>query len=99
MVPEILPIVFKKYMNKSITPFPATLEFVSNGIQTKLIYKLVAQSEHSGNMMGGHYWAICQRKSDWQTLNDLSVSSGQAGPTINTYMIFYHYAKSEIFTI
>lgn len=95
MIPEILPVVFKKYTHKSITPFPATLEFVSIGSQTKLVYKLVAQSEHSGNMSGGHYWAVCQRKSNWQTLNDSQVSTGHAGPTLSTYMVFYHYAKSE----
>lgn len=94
MIPEILPVVFKKYTHKSITPFPATLEFVSKGSQTKLIYKLVAQSEHSGTMMGGHYWAVGLRKSGWQTLNDSSVSQGRAGPTLSTYMVFYHYTGS-----
>lgn len=91
MIPEILPVVFKKYTHKSITPFPATLEFATLGNNGKLVYKLVAQSEHSGTMMGGHYWAICQRKGKWQRLNDLSVSDGNAGPTMNTYMVFYHY--------
>ena len=91
MIPEILPVVFKKYTHKSITPFPATLEFVAKGSSKKLIYTLVAQSEHSGTMMGGHYWAVCKRKDGWQTLNDSSVSTGQAGPTISTYMVFYHY--------
>ncbi len=91
MIPEILPVVFKKYTHKSITPFPATLEFVAKGSDRKLIYKLVAQSEHSGTMMGGHYWAVCQRRSKWQVLNDSSVADGRAGPTMSTYMVFYHY--------
>ncbi len=92
MIPEILPVVFKKYTHKSVTPFPATLEFAAKGSSRKLIYRLVAQSEHSGTMMGGHYWAVCQRKGKWQTLNDSSVSDGRAGPTMSTYMVFYHYA-------
>jgi len=90
MAPEILPVVFKKYAEKSLTPFPAQLEFATSQ-NTKLVYKLVAQSEHSGNAAGGHYWAVCKRKSGWKTLNDSSVSDGQPGPTLNTYMIFYHY--------
>jgi len=91
MIPEILPVVFKKYITKTITPFPAMLEFKAKGGK-KLIYKLVAQSEHSGNMMGGHYWAVCLRQNGWQTLNDSSVSPGNAGPTLNTYMVFYHFS-------
>ncbi len=91
MVPEILPVVFKKYEEKTVTPFPAQLEFASNKSKTKLIYKLVAQSEHSGNAAGGHYWAVCKRKTGWCSLNDSSVSEGSPGPTLNTYMVFYHF--------
>jgi hypothetical protein len=98
MIPEILPVVFKKYSYKSETPFPAKLEFVSKGSTTKLVYRLVSQSEHSGTMVGGHYWAVSYRKNGWQTLNDSTVSPGRAGPTINTYMIFYHYAGEEALT-
>jgi ubiquitin C-terminal hydrolase len=96
MVPEILPVVFKKYANKVLTPFPAQLEFAATLSNTKLVYKLVAQSEHSGTASGGHYWSVCLRKSGWQMLNDSSVSSGHAGPTLNTYMVFYHYAGSVL---
>ena len=95
MIPEILPVVFKKYADKVITPFPARLEFATTN-NKKLVYILVAQSEHSGNTTGGHYWAVCKRKSGWATLNDSSVSEGQAGPTVNTYMIFYHYAGHSL---
>lgn len=93
MIPEILPIVFKKYMQKVITPFPATLEFLASGGKKKLIYKLVAQSEHAGNMGGGHYWAVCLRKNGWNILNDASVNAGAAGPTSNTYIIFYNFVN------
>ncbi len=95
MVPEILPVVFKKYLNKVLTPFPAKLEFLSRGGTRKLVYRLVAQSEHAGGMNGGHYWAVCQRKDQWNTLNDSSVNIGNAGPTENTYIIFYHFNHEE----
>jgi len=94
MIPEILPIVIKKYYEKKLTPFPAYLEFVSASKEKKLIYKLVAQSEHSGNMQGGHYWAIGLRADGWKLLNDSSVSDGTPGPTHNTYLLFYHYEKT-----
>jgi ubiquitin C-terminal hydrolase len=95
MVPEILPVMFKKYRNKELTPFPAKLEFMCRNGREKYIYGLVAQIEHSGSMEGGHYWAICLRKSGWFNLNDSSVSSSEPGPTVNTYMVFYHYMGTE----
>lgn len=91
MVPEILPVVIKKYYNKINTPFPAKLEFPAKGGTIKYIYELVAQSEHSGNMSGGHYWAICKRADGWKNLNDSSVSDGTPGPTESSYVIFYHF--------
>lgn len=95
MVPEILAITIKKYTEKKITPFPNKLEFIHKGNTKKLIYKLVAQSEHSGTMFGGHYWAVCLRSDGWKTLNDSSVGPGQPGPTINSYILFYHFEKYE----
>jgi ubiquitin C-terminal hydrolase len=91
MIPEIIPVVFKKYHGKVATPFPEKLEFMAKGGDKKLIYQLVAQSEHSGSMGGGHYWSVALRKSGWNTLNDGSVSPGNPGPTAQTYVIFYHY--------
>jgi ubiquitin C-terminal hydrolase len=91
MVPEILPILIKKYLRKTLTLFPATLEFLGKGNTKKYTYVLVAQSEHAGSMGGGHYWAICRRKDGWKTLNDTSVSPGSPGPTENTYILFYHF--------
>lgn len=91
MCPEILPIVIKKYDNKFLTPFTEKLEFPTNEGKCKLVYKLVAQVEHSGNRSGGHYWAVCQRKNGIAQLNDSSVTPSAFGPTMETYMLFYHY--------
>ena len=91
MIPEILPVLIKKYMKKQVTPFPSQLEFISRNATTKLVYKLVAQSEHAGTMSSGHYWAICERADGWKNLNDSSVSSGNPGPTANSYILFYHF--------
>jgi ubiquitin C-terminal hydrolase len=83
--------LYLKYRQKVVTPFPAKLEFFAKGGNKKYIYKLVAQSEHSGSMAGGHYWAICDRKDGWKVLNDSRVENHSAGPTENTYIIFYNY--------
>ena len=93
MVPEILPIVLKKYREKVMTDFPEFLEFPSSSSGTKLIYQLVAQCEHSGNQHGGHYWAICRRQQ-WYMFNDMHVSLVNYGPHPTTYMIWYCYLKT-----
>ncbi len=93
MIPEILPIVLKKYAAKSLITFPEYLYFGSKlDVGKQLQYKLVAQSEHFGSMNGGHYWAQALRSDGWYIINDSSyqkINSFQ--PTDNTYMLFYHY--------
>jgi ubiquitin C-terminal hydrolase len=96
MIPEIIPVVLKKYHEKVPTPFPAKLEFLAKGGAKKYVYKLVAQSEHSGSMNGGHYWATGLRSDGWKNLNDGGVADTTPGPTDNTYIIFYNYIGEEI---
>jgi ubiquitin C-terminal hydrolase len=99
MLPEIIAVVIKKYRDKCITTFPIQLEFNTIDGKKKLIYRLVAQSEHSGGMYGGHYWATCLRIENnqclWKTLNDSMVNNGNPGPTANTYLVFYHYFMTK----
>lgn len=90
MAPEIIPILFKKYKKKDNTQFPLELTIPNMENNILHLYKLVAQSEHSGNRNGGHYWAVCSRSDGWKNLNDNSVSDSNPGSTFNTYMIFYH---------
>lgn len=90
MVPEILAIAIKRYKSHEMTMFPETLEVPRLG-GSKMVYKLVAQSEHSGSMSGGHYWAIAKRADGWKNLNDTHTSDATPGPTANTYMLFYNY--------
>jgi hypothetical protein len=93
MVPEIIPILFKKYDRKILTNFPRHIYFTSIDKKYKLVYQLVAQSEHSGTISGGHYWAICLRKDGWKYLNDGSVSNIEQKPTESSYFIFYHFKE------
>jgi ubiquitin C-terminal hydrolase len=91
MIPEILPVVIKKYEEKVVTNFPAKLVFLAKGGTKKYHYDLVAQSEHSGSMSGGHYWAIVKRADGWFVTDDSSVRMSNYGPTTNSYLIFYHF--------
>ncbi len=93
VVPEIICAVIKKYERKEITPFDEKMYFNAPG-NKKLEYQLVAQSEHGGGIMGGHYWAICLRSDGWKKLNDSSVMNGKPGPTVYTYIVFYHYMRT-----
>lgn len=96
MIPEILPVLLKKYEEKTKTIFPLSMTFQNKSRTVKFHYDLVAQSEHSGNTNGGHYWAICQRSDGWRVLNDSCISDGQPGPTLESYVLFYHLIKIEI---
>ncbi len=93
MAPEIIPIVIKKYMRKILTPYPIELTFRSTlkGKKMLLVYKIVAISDHSGGMDGGHYWARCLRTDGWKELNDSSVSDSNPLPTVSSYILFYHF--------
>jgi ubiquitin C-terminal hydrolase len=93
MVPEVLVVLSKKYTaNKKLnifTDFPYQLTFDGKDGDT-LVYEAVSQIEHSGELNGGHYWAISKRKNGWFTLNDNNINSTKFKPTNNTYIVFYH---------
>lgn len=84
MVSEVLVVLLKKYQQKSLVEMPNNLKFGS------FRYELVAVSEHSGSMNGGHYWAKAMRAKGAFNLNDSSVSTDALKPTQNTYLLFYH---------
>jgi ubiquitin C-terminal hydrolase len=57
----------------------------------KMVYKAVAQIEHSGGIDSGHYYTICKRDGGWYILNDNSILETPGFlPTNNTYIVFYH---------
>lgn len=57
---EIIAIIFKKYMSKSLRYFPQEMEFTSRNGPLK--YRIVAQIEHFGTMAHGHYTCRALRR-------------------------------------
>ena len=89
MVSEVIIFLLKKYDSKWVLDLPK--EFSINGIDSRMTYKLIAVSEHSGTTSGGHYWANCERQGGAFNLNDNTESSiSSVSSSANTYMAWYH---------
>lgn len=96
MVPEIIIVVFKKYINvkengRWTTKYQNwTAEFPDTFSIGSFNYRLIAQNEHSGSMGSGHYWAKIRRAGKTLEANDTQLRNSEMGPTSNTYMAWYH---------
>lgn len=100
-VPPVLPVVFNQYARPSQHYFPSSFQLKSSS-NTLLVYRVVAQLEHSGSAQGGHYWARALRSPQTRArgepnvphvLNDMSCSSiGSLGPNPAVYIVLYHYS-------
>lgn len=101
-IPTILVINFNKYKHKKIFDFPKFIEYDNKSINKKYIYILISSTEQSGNQNSGHYIAKSTRKyfdsnsivNKTYKFNDISYQEHSIEPTINSYIIFYHYYNS-----
>ncbi len=68
--------------------FPMLFEKVENHTNT---YDLVGIGNHSGNLLGGHYWAYCRTGSQWIKADDQTISdiSWDSLVSLNAYYIVY----------
>jgi ubiquitin C-terminal hydrolase len=93
MVPEVLVVMSKKYTLEQkldvYTHFPKELMFTGCDANP-ILYEAVSQIEHYGGRHGGHYVAICRRKTGWFEFNDRMVVPSKFEPTKHTYIVFYH---------
>jgi hypothetical protein len=93
MIPEVLVAVFNLYEDRrgrAARYAPSRVPFPGVG-GTQLIYRQVAQVEHSGTRAGGHYIARGLRADgEAYHLNDTAATLSALGPTPNVYMVFYH---------
>ena len=93
MTPEIIICLFNAYgvnVQRRARYFPNYLEYPAKngGI---LIYRLVGQIEHSGNLHGGHYVARSLRQGTVWLFNDSSTPIKTTFSSIpGTYILAYH---------
>ena len=68
--------------------FPMLFEKVENHATT---YDLVGIGNHSGNLLGGHYWAYCRSGSRWIKADDETISDISCDLLVssNAYYIVY----------
>ena len=101
-IPTILVINFNKYKQKKLFKFPKQIEYNNTIIKKKYTYILVSSAEQSGNSMGGHYVCKALRKvynnnnltSKSYLFNDISFQESSIDPTLNSYIVFYHFHSS-----
>ena len=104
MLREIVVLTFNKYQAKDIRYFPDELWFPQIG-GGRLVYRQVAQIEHSGSQSSGHYYADVLRNTlqpggdiapaaEFYRANDSSISPNKPRSTANTYMVIYHMASA-----
>lgn len=91
-VNNLIVVTFFQYFNKKAYKFPLGFTLpATDGPGHE--FKLVAQIEHSGSPMGGHYWARCLRREGSDTrvwlLNDTSIAPAEFSPSEETYMLVY----------
>lgn len=96
LVPEVMIIQVNHIWNsissvKEKPYFPPRYRFVKKGKKGYVYYKLVAQIEHSGNTMGGHYKARCLRNGQVYLINDSHVSESKFKNTRETCLLVYHH--------
>ena len=101
MSPEIMVCAFNLYVGtmghgaRRARYFPERQVFPSVD-RGSLTFRIVGQIEHSGSLSSGHYWARGLRNDGIvYRLNDSSVSPTSFVPTPDTYMVAYHYERSE----
>ena len=98
--PEVIIPLFAKYgYSKEKKRFcyqawaaDAPEKLVIPGTGADIVYRMMALSEHSGDMEGGHYWAHGQREGErMYRLDDTRVTGPTAvGSSMSSYMVWYH---------
>lgn len=99
--PEIFVVTFKRFKNslkknQMYIDFPFTnlnlSKYVKGYEKTKYVYDLYGIINHSGNLMGGHYWSYIKSADDkWYNFNDTIVKeiSEKDIKTNHAYCLFY----------
>ncbi len=98
-VPEIMFMVSKKYVSPAETNahMPPKELFIRSAHGGSMVYTIVAQILHKGNLDGGHYWTICQRRNGWYVINDDAVTAlNEPAVSKMAYITIYHYTGRRL---
>lgn len=100
--PEIFIVTFKRFKNnlkknQKFIDFPLTdlnlSEYVKGYEKDSYIYDLYGIINHSGGLLGGHYWSFVKNANDkWYTFNDTivkEISDMSKLKSTNAYCLFY----------
>ena len=99
--PEIFIVTFKRFKNslkkdQRLIDFPIEnldlSKYVKGYDKQGYIYDLYGIINHSGNLMGGHYWSyIKNANGNWYTFNDTIVKQMEIHKliSVNAYCLFY----------
>lgn len=99
--PEIFIVTFKRFKNslkkdQRLINFPINnldlSSYVKGYDKKSYVYDLYGIINHSGNLMGGHYWSyIKNANGDWYTFNDTIVKKMDTDKliSVNAYCLFY----------
>lgn len=100
-LPEIFIVTFKRFKNtlkknQVLIDFPLTdldlSKYVKGYNKETYVYDLYGIINHSGNLLGGHYWSFIKNANDnWYTFNDTMVQNMNTDKLIspNAYCLFY----------
>lgn len=87
-IPEIAICVLNRYEKRENIVLPDTFS-IDGTVDKKMVYKRVAEVEHSGTLHGGHYICKAIRRTGTYLINDGSATMSMLGTTPNTYITFY----------
>ena len=100
-LPDIFIVTFKRFKNtmrknQILIDFPLTdldlSKYIKGYDKKSYIYDLYGIINHSGSLMGGHYWSFIKNANDkWYVFNDTIVKEIEVNKLIspNAYCLFY----------
>jgi ubiquitin C-terminal hydrolase len=99
--PKVLVISLKRFTydlkknNKSID-IPINLDISKYSLSRKNNnYKLKSVAMHYGNLQGGHYYSICEKKNKWYEIDDLDVKETSQLDIIKQGYVFFYCLSNE----
>jgi uncharacterized UBP type Zn finger protein len=95
-IPKVVVVVLNRYRTTGRELIPRNPDvklpdiFAMPGVEGKDIhFKKMAEVDHFGSLVGGHYVARCVRGFNVYKFDDLNMQSSTLGTNVDTYLTFY----------